>query len=408
MRLALLGSDDELKALLRELPEGSGHTLVAAYEADENRLPLAAFMPAVERSENWESLLVRDDIDLVLVGNPRELRMGGDSLEPQGRRVDQLRKLAQAGRNLLVSHPAVDLLDGYEIEMLRREGGGGIVPWFPGMTHFVTDDWIEQLQLDRVEQVEWKRAVATRNKQSVTAVLARDLLLMERLLGKLKRVTALGGTATTEPSQQAWHALTVQVESGSGVVVRWSMMPPAEFALQVNFTGVTGAEQRLEVRSEPTLPWRITGGVSDSGEWRASNEAVATLSAVEEVLQDSVLLGSAWLEACRNLETLAAVEKSLQKGRTIELSQAEQTEEHNFKGVMASGGCLLLLLILLTIFVVSLVEGLQLPLRNWFLWRMWPLALFVPLVIFLAMQFLQTIIQKPGSKPAPKSEAPPR
>jgi hypothetical protein len=98
------------------------------------------------------------------------------------------------------------------------------------------------------------------------------------------------------------------------------------------------------------------------------------------------------------LETLAAVERSLQRGRTIELSQADQTEEHAFKGVMATSGCMLLLVMLFGVFVVSLVEGLQLPLRNWAVWRLWPLFMIVPLGIFLVTQLLQTVIEKPGRK----------
>jgi hypothetical protein len=61
---------------------------------------------------------------------------------------------------------------------------------------------------------------------------------------------------------------------------------------------------------------------------------------------------------------------------------------------MASTGCMLLLMILFAIFVVALVEGLQLPLRNSTIWRLWPVALVIALAGFLGLQFLQAVIQK--------------
>ena len=55
-------------------------------------------------------------------------------------------------------------------------------------------------------------------------------------------------------------------------------------------------------------------------------------------------------------------------------------------------------LILFAVFVVALVEGLRLPLRESPIWRLWPLGLILPLALFLGLQFLQTVIQKPQSR----------
>jgi cytochrome c biogenesis protein ResB len=101
------------------------------------------------------------------------------------------------------------------------------------------------------------------------------------------------------------------------------------------------------------------------------HEAAETIERASAVKYNHANASSDWLAACRSMEAVAAVEKSLQRGRTIELNQAEQTEEHAFKGVMASAGCLILMLLLVAMFVVSLLG------------------------IFLAMQFLQTVIEKP-------------
>jgi hypothetical protein len=174
-------------------------------------------------------------------------------------------------------------------------------------------------------------------------------------------------------------------------------LPQAPLAGRVSGKSASGSwELLVPVSFSEPLVLRDDSGQAQTSwvDWREGKE---TLARCEELLsQRGPGSNALWLAACRSLEAVAAVEKSLQRGRTIELNQAEQTEEHAFKGVMASAGCLLLLLMLVAVFVVSLVEGLQLPLRKSLIWRAWPLALVLPLGIFLAMQFLQTIIEKPA------------
>jgi hypothetical protein len=102
----------------------------------------------------------------------------------------------------------------------------------------------------------------------------------------------------------------------------------------------------------------------------------------------------AWLNACRDQEAAEAVDRSLARGRTIELFNEEHTEEESFKGVMAMGGCLLLLGALGVVFVATIVEGLRLPLRDWAAWRYWPVYLLVPIGVFLMLQLLQLVVKK--------------
>ncbi len=386
MRLALLGCDESWKSFLRDLPPE--HELVAVYEAAEQDLPLNALLPQVQRNEQWESLLIRDDIDLILIASPHQLSVREEGFDPQARRVDQLKKLAQAGRSMLVSHPGAELLDAYEVEMLRRDGGGCIQPWFPGLNH---PAWKDLSRLSPV-QINWERRVSSHTRNEVLAALARDLILIERIAGKLKRVTALAGPSVVGNS---WSSLTVQVEAADQSLIRWSLAASGvPWAYRVSQAEVPHPFE-LEAPTDLNQTWMLRKqGTTATGEFGNWDDTAATLAKFERVKRIPSESAEAWLEACRSLETLAAVEKSLQRSRTIELAQTEQTEEHAFKGVMASGGCLLLMLTLLAIFIVALVEGLQLPLRNSTIWRLWPLALIVPLAGFLGLQFLQTVIQK--------------
>jgi hypothetical protein len=102
----------------------------------------------------------------------------------------------------------------------------------------------------------------------------------------------------------------------------------------------------------------------------------------------------AWLAACRDREVAEAIDRSLARGRTIELFNEEHTEEDSFKGIMAMGGCLLLVGALGVVFVATIVEGLRLPLRDWAVWRYWPIYLLVPIAAFLMLQLLMLVVKK--------------
>jgi len=46
------------------------------------------------------------------------------------------------------------------------------------------------------------------------------------------------------------------------------------------------------------------------------------------------------------------------------------------------------------VFVATIVEGLRLPLRDWTVWRFWPVYLLVPIAVFLLLQLLQLVVKK--------------
>jgi myo-inositol 2-dehydrogenase/D-chiro-inositol 1-dehydrogenase len=102
-----------------------------------------------------------------------------------------------------------------------------------------------------------------------------------------------------------------------------------------------------------------------------------------------------WDEACRALEIEEAIERSSRRGRTIDLHHEQVSEEETFKGMMAVGGCAMLVWVLSMLLMAGLVEGLQLPLRNTIVWRLWPLALILPLALFLLLQLLRLVFERP-------------
>jgi hypothetical protein len=106
--------------------------------------------------------------------------------------------------------------------------------------------------------------------------------------------------------------------------------------------------------------------------------------------------GDRWQQVCRALEVTDAVQRSVQRRRTIELYHEQVTEQETFKSVMAVGGCGMLLWVLLLMMIAGVVEGLRLPLRDTWIWQLWPVVVFAPLGVFLALQLLQLVFPRNG------------
>jgi hypothetical protein len=105
------------------------------------------------------------------------------------------------------------------------------------------------------------------------------------------------------------------------------------------------------------------------------------------------------------VEIAATVERSLARGKTIELYDEEISEEATFKGMMAVGGCGVLMLGLMAVLVAAVVDALRLPFRDHLLWRLWPVYLLTPIVLFLLLQLLQLVFadskrRKTGNEPS--------
>ena len=94
------------------------------------------------------------------------------------------------------------------------------------------------------------------------------------------------------------------------------------------------------------------------------------------------------------MEIAEAAAESLRRRRTIEIHQQDRSEQQTFKGVMAAGGCLLLLGVLAMLPVTVLMDGFGATVRDNPWWRLWPVCLLSPIVLFLALQILWRVFPR--------------
>jgi hypothetical protein len=409
MRLALLGIDEEALAIARWAVLADGHELVAAYDVGTRGDEVTSFAPAAV-SGDWESLVLRTHCDAVIVARGRAGLASATGIADDERRADQLRKLAQAATPMLVVCPACEAIVGFEIEMIRRDSRGIIVPFVPGQWRPELGKlagWLDQAErspIGRIEQVLLERELTDRNRPAVLAQFARDAALLRRLVGTIRSVTASGPPPKVgrdplgpKPKQLPLLAnLSVSVGGERDVAVRWSIGPPAG-AVDAGRLVVIGERGRATLHMPRGGPWSLGVGddVATNGHGGpAYSDESSALAELAKAIDGRPADDGAWLNACRDQEAAEAIDRSLARGRTIELFGEEHTEEDAFKGIMAMGGCLLLVGALGMLLIATVVEGLRLPMRDWAVWRYWPIYLLAPIAVFLMLQLLQLVVRK--------------
>ena len=190
MQLGLLGSNADTLAIARAVHRSSAHALIGVYQPQAHVAELRDLLePGGEGTDDWESLLHDDRIDAVIVAGT-----DGDAS-----RDDQLRKLVQAARPLLVTHPACEAIIAFELDMIRQDTGSVLIPYRPWRWHPALMRLVESISTDqepaigRLEHLTVDREMEDRQPRLVLAQLARDAGVLQPLLGRIERVSAMGG-----------------------------------------------------------------------------------------------------------------------------------------------------------------------------------------------------------------------
>lgn len=410
MKLGLIGCCPDSLALAEEALGDPRYTVVGVYGAGPEAEPLRLRLPGADWDSPWESLLAARDVDAVLVAARQE---GID-------RDELLRRLAQAAIPTLVVHPACEAIVAYELDMIRQDNACLLMPYFPGAHHpllemarrLVSDP--DSSSLGTLQQVVVERTLRRRTRSSVMQGLVRDMNVVRRVVGEVDQVSALGGAAS---DQDEPFNLSVNLRSQEGQLIGWSVSGrDASEGVTVRLEGSRGAATLVMPDVESAWELELPGEAPSRREfadWNGPREALDRLRLAvsgHRPVPD-------WTDACRDLEIVDSVTVSLRRGRTIQLHHEQHTEEGSFKGVMAVGGCGLLLLGLMVLIVFSVVEGFRtpqlpplgvadrvlpegaaagdVPAPLPLVWRLWPVY---PFVVFLLLQLLRMVFGAGGKE----------
>jgi len=405
MKFALLGVDPDALELIGQLCQVREHELCVVYDVRDQLPAVREVAPRVEIGDEPEALLARPEIDAVIVATSTDPAM----------RERQLRTLVQGGLRLVVMLPICDSLTAYELELIRSDTSSVMIPYSTGRGHPAIKQLGELLQggtqssIGAVEQIVFERHMATRQRETVIPQLCRDGHLIGRLIGSLEGVSATGD------GQDPYKNLSVGMSGNSGLSARWNIVPTS--GPSVGTITLHGEFGKATLELSEGQPWRLEVSRGDEhSEVQSWPDWDVTQPVIDAINGQRSDIGT-WFEACRDLEIADHVAASLRRKRTIAIRRDGNPEENAFKGIMAAGGCLILLVCLLVVLGFAIVEGFRMPLSTspadvldaqdtersrWhILLRMWPVY---PLLAFLAMQALLLVAKSGRTEPITDAE----
>ena len=354
MRFALLGSDDATLRLVQAIADHAEHDVVAVYGAEQHRQAIFDLAPRAAFDRDWEPVIHEPVADAVIVARQT----------PWEDRSDVLRKLFQCDLPLLLVHPACEAIVAFELEMIREDKHGLVLPFIPGQRSLPFRE-AEQLvatpqtSVGELKQVVFERTMPSTSRPVVLDQLAQDVALMRPFLKTVRRVSAMAPEANAETLAN----LTINMTGETGLLGRWNISHVGEDErAQLKLVGAQ-ATAVLTVAADPEH-WQLAIGdqVQTLGRDDAPSDATAALQDFVRLTQGEVV-GPTWMDASRDIEVADTVEHSLRRGKTLELHQEQLSEENTFKGMMAAGGCFLLLITLAILVIGSVFEGVQRPLN---------------------------------------------
>ena len=393
MNFALLGTDSEILQLA-QAAIAAGHQITWCGDLGED-LELSEFFGEIpaDQGDQWETLYDQDACDAVLVGRGN----AAASL-----RAEQINQLAKNGIALLTSFPVVDsVLNFYEIDMARNESGSVLHHFNPliEQEQLLEDcsDWVRQQHplLGAIEQMVWRRPLATRTREQALWHFARDVELLDLIDGRLTRLGALGSPAV----QSTYAGLSVQLLGKSNVPVRWEVEPVGQ-ASGPQLTLIAEHGSLAVTFNENDQAVQMQTSFADSTETMSLEPSDAAAVAIERFTTalETKQEPTTWPAALHAMELADTIEISLRRGRMIDVHHQQLTEQMAFKGTMSALGCgILMVLPPLLLFIGWLAELAGLPVASY-----WPHALLLLLAIFLLFQFLPKLLL-PSSNDLPPS-----
>lgn len=402
MKFALLDPDDDALALTAALLRSGNDELTVFDTTDDAAASqLETLAPSADRTTEWENVLAGSN-DFVLVG----------SAGPAERRFEQLRRLVLENVAVVFVHPfSLQTLEYHELDMNRQATNTAIVPYSPlrlrlaashieslgrpGRT-FIAADSLLVHGIGRLEQITIERQARVRSRSAALRHFVRDVGLVLRAVGPCNKVSALGKLGDSEHGDAPTDGghLGVQITTDDDVLVRWSIGTIVDrVGARVTLVGSQGnavlsmpddADWSLLIRrgdDSETIPYDRDDALP--------TDALADLTKAAAGPSDDKL----WREALADLELVEAVERSMRRGRTVELYHEEASEQGTFHGVMSAVGCGLLMLSIGLAILASMVGWLKLRIAN-----LWPYALLAILVVFLLMQFLKFVFPSDTNK----------
>jgi myo-inositol 2-dehydrogenase/D-chiro-inositol 1-dehydrogenase len=404
MNFALFGDDSAAVPLIRAIAFHPEHALTRIVSSLETSA-LADVMqiaPAARIVPQWEELLGDGEIDAVIVAGHEETVLDG------------AKRLAADGKSLLILPDARQgLAFVYELTLIRDDANVVLCPAFLNRFELpirrlkeMIDSWrlgkVLHLQLERgpgLFPASFSPPLISR--PDIDAALLADVDLLRFLAGDYNQVTALYTGAVSDGVSMVNVTL-----AGNGLAAAsWTLKAtPTESNWKLTVVG----EKRTVVlsRTDDGAAFRLD---ADDVEL-AGQPSVAEQSTHNSLLVHFVSLTagesgvSNWFDLTRACEIVDATHRSVRRRRTIDLYFENASERSVFKTQMTAVGCGLLVATFFAVLLVLVLGAIFEPSEA--VMRALRFLIFLPLFVFLLLQFL-VLIARPSSSEKPSSDEQP-
>lgn len=364
MNFLIVGDGVEELNWARALLDHPDHRLVTA-------CPGFKELPEVDSTRDFDDALARNNVEAVVVGGDPELR------------AEALRRVAGAGMPAICLHPPGPNTDPYyQIALSQSETGAIVVPDIPLRLH----PGVATLEKDAAAaskpstmRIEY---VVSESAGDLTAnVFPRVVDLARALIGEMETVTATGEPPGANPTE----SLVVHLRGSTGRRGEIRLTRGGYEPLRVI---VTGAERTTTLELDPSclgsakLIRRTAGQGEEVHEIEPWDPKATILRVLEEAVGGEPRHPDL-ADGTRAMEVSEAVARALRRGRTIDMVYEEMTEVGNFKSIMTSLGCGLLVGTLVLLLVVATAQGLGFEKAAYLAWAIPPI-----LIVFVFLQFL--------------------
>jgi predicted dehydrogenase len=380
MNVLILGDGSEERAWAEWLRESRDHRLVAALPGFKDS-SLANIPIAVD----LDDALARAGVDAAIVGG---------SIEERG---ESLRRAAAEGLAIICLHPpGSDSEAYYQVALSRAETGAVIVPDLPLRLHPGVDALRQAMNSGELGAFRGLRLELPCSDEGIDlarVVVPRAVDVLRSLIGEIEALTATGDP----PGQNPDLELVVQLraaEARRAELRTWSasgeparlILAAANGSLTLEFDPFFHESSRLVRRAHPQ-----GDQVNELGPWEPHTAIFAVLTASCARRGSTESPSPNLHDATRAMELSEATVRSLRRGRTVDMHYEPISEESNFKSVMTSTGCMILMGALVA--VLFALAGPPLGF-NWTIY----IAYLIPpiLVIFMVLQTLRFAVRKPG------------
>jgi predicted dehydrogenase len=372
MNILILGDGPEELRWARALLDHPEHRLAYA-------CPGFKSLPDVPGGNDLDTALASSRLDAVICGGDPTLRAEG------------LRRAASTGLRAIALHPPGPNADPYyQVALSRQENGAIVVPDLPARLHPGVATLEKALRDDPGKTsrvVRYDATVGPTDGDLMRVVLPKVLDVVRALIGEVQAVTA-----TAAPSGES---LTVHLRTATDLhaEIRLARGPhePARLTVPAG-DGTLTLEHDISFDGPARLVRKSTkegeSGI-ELGPWDAKAAILRALEEADPSGEATPGLG----DGTRAMEVAEAAARSLRKGRTIDLHYEEMSEVGNFKSVMTSTGCALLLIAMVLLFASAALPWMGFEKGAYIAWVVPP-----ALVLFMLFQFLRYGIKSPGQR----------